>query len=202
MVITTLLSVLIHFQITLQVTNNTANGTYALNLNTEGSRNTVNGFYALYNNTEGNENVVIGSDADSYNQTGSKNTIIGFQAGLLGYLHNKSGNVFLGYQAGFIEPGSNLLYIANSMSTSPLIWGDFENDIAAVHGKLGISTKSPTSKIDIEGSNGYNQLRLRDSFTPKSSGDTSGEVGDIAWDENYVYVKTSRGWKRTLLETW
>lgn len=183
-------------------TNNTANGTYALNLNTEGSRNTVNGFYALYNNTEGNENVVIGSDADSYNQTGSKNTIIGFQAGLLGYLHNKSGNVFLGYQAGFIEPGSNLLYIENSMSTSPLIWGDFGNDIAAVHGKLGISTKAPTSKIDIEGSKGFNQLRLRDSYTPENTGDTNGEVGDITWDEDYFYVKTAAGWKRAALSTW
>jgi hypothetical protein len=39
-------------------------------------------------------------------------------------------------------------------------------------------------------------------FTPSSRWDPRGEPGDIAWDENYFYVKTSQGWKRSSLSTW
>jgi hypothetical protein len=44
-------------------------------------------------------------------------------------------------------------------------------------------------------------LRLRVSKTPTSSADPSGSVGSFAWDDNYVYVKTSTGWKRSSLTT-
>lgn len=36
-------------------------------------------------------------------------------------------------------------------------------------------------------------------FTPKSSADASGAANDVARDDNYIYVKTSTGWKRTAL---
>ena len=39
-------------------------------------------------------------------------------------------------------------------------------------------------------------------FTPVNSGDSYGDVGNIAWDDDYVYVKTSNGWKRAALSTW
>ena len=67
-------------------------------------------------------------------------------------------------------------------------------------GKVGLSTTSPTSILDIIGTNGYEQLRLRTSYTPTGSGDTNGEVGDIAWDDDYFYLKTSGGWKRIALD--
>jgi hypothetical protein len=54
----------------------------------------------------------------------------------------------------------------------------------------------------VNGSTGYNQLRLRTTFTPSSSSDASGNVGDISWDGDYIYVKTSSGWKRSALSTW
>ena len=38
--------------------------------------------------------------------------------------------------------------------------------------------------------------------TPSGSTDTQGSVGDIAADDNYVYVKTSTGWKRAALSAW
>ena len=94
-----------------------------------------------------------------------------------------------------------MLYIENSNSSTPLIWGDFANDLLTVHGKLGVSNKSPTSKIDIDGSNGYDQLRMRKSYTPTGSNDTNGEIGDIAWDDNYIYIKTNGGWKRAALSS-
>jgi hypothetical protein len=33
-------------------------------------------------------------------------------------------------------------------------------------------------------------------FTPSSSGDTSGVVGQITYDNNFLYVKTGLGWGR------
>jgi hypothetical protein len=68
--------------------------------------------------------------------------------------------------------------------------------------RLGIGTSSPTAKLDVNGSTGYNQLRLRISYTPTGTSDPNGNVGDIAWDDNYIYVKTSAGWKRAALSTW
>jgi hypothetical protein len=56
-----------------------------------------------------------------------------------------------------------------------------------------------TSKLDIAGI-GYNQLRLRTSYTPTNSADVNGNVGDVAWDDSHIYIKTSIGWKRTALE--
>ena len=38
--------------------------------------------------------------------------------------------------------------------------------------------------------------------TPTSTADTAGSLGDIAADDDYVYVKTSDGWKRAALSTW
>jgi len=66
---------------------------------------------------------------------------------------------------------------------------------------LGIgSQNNTTSKLDIQGS-GSSQLRLRTKFTPTNSEDSSGKVGDFAWDDNYFYIKTSSGWKRTKLSS-
>ena len=49
--------------------------------------------------------------------------------------------------------------------------------------------------MDLNGANGYAQLRLRATYTPTSSSDANGNQGQIAWDNNYIYVKTSLGWK-------
>jgi hypothetical protein len=67
-------------------------------------------------------------------------------------------------------------------------------------GNIGINNGDPTSKLDISGTTGYQQLRLRNSYTPTTSGDTNGEVGDISWDDNYIYVKTNSGWGRSSLD--
>lgn len=69
-----------------------------------------------------------------------------------------------------------------------------------VDGSIGINQTSPTSTLDINGSGGT-QLRLRTTFTPSATADATGAIGDIAWDDDYVYVKTSAGWKRSALST-
>ena len=65
-------------------------------------------------------------------------------------------------------------------------------------GNIGINNESPTSKLDIIETTGYQQLRLRTSYTPTSTADADGEIGDIAWDDDYIYIKTNNGWKPTL----
>ncbi len=61
------------------------------------------------------------------------------------------------------------------------------------------NTLTPTAMLDISGAAGYDQLRMRTSYTPTSSTDTNGAVGDVAWDDDYIYIKTSVGWKRSTL---
>ncbi len=117
----------------------TATGYKALYSNTIGYRNSANGYEALYSNTIGNFNIAIGYKADYYNETGSNNTIIGFEAGKGTALHNKSGNIFLGCYAGYSETGDNKLYIDNSTTAYPLIYGEFDNNLLRVNGTLHIN---------------------------------------------------------------
>ena len=126
---------------------NTGNGFFALFSNTAGSNNTATGDSALFSNITGVSNVSVGVDANFYNQTGSNNTIIGFQAGMGTAIHNKSGNVFLGYLAGYSEAGSNKLYIENSNSTTPLIYGEFDNDLLEINGTLELANGTSASSL-------------------------------------------------------
>lgn len=61
------------------------------------------------------------------------------------------------------------------------------------------NNSAPGSLLDLAGLNGYSQLRLRVSYTPSSSADSNGNTGDIAWDSDYLYIKTAGGWKRAAL---
>jgi trimeric autotransporter adhesin len=119
-------------------TRNSTTGAWSMYHNTNGSYNVANGQNALFHNTTGIGNTGCGYNANFYNQTGSFNTIIGFEAGNGTTLHNKSGNVFIGYQAGKNELGSNKLYIENSFSSAPLIYGEFDNDLLRINGTLDI----------------------------------------------------------------
>ncbi|MBO9204503.1 MULTISPECIES: hypothetical protein [Niastella] len=58
-----------------------------------------------------------------------------------------------------------------------------------------------TSKLDVTGDNGYSQFRLRKKYTPTSSSDANGNVGDMSWDDNFIYIKTAEGWKRSTLSS-
>ncbi|MCP4075815.1 MAG: DUF1566 domain-containing protein [Gammaproteobacteria bacterium] len=102
-------------------------------------------------NTTGSNNTSLGYYSNLYNQEGSNNTILGYQAGKGTALHNKYGNVFLGYMAGYSEHGSNKLYIENSNSTSPLIYGEFDNDIVSFNANVGIGTSAPAAKLHVLG---------------------------------------------------
>jgi hypothetical protein len=105
--------------------------------NSTGESNTFLGNYAGHSNTTGNLNTFLGHCSGYSNTDGERNIFIGYRAGN----NNTSGwsNVFLGYRAGYYETGSNKLYIQNSDSSSPLIYGDFASDIVKIYGLLQIT---------------------------------------------------------------
>jgi len=47
--------------------------------------------------------------------------------------------VFLGYEAGYNETGSNTLYIENSSTSSPLIYGEFDTGDVTINGNLTVT---------------------------------------------------------------
>lgn len=99
------------------------------------------------------------------------------------------------------QPNAIVSFNARNNYVFAFQMNDLEKMRILPNGYVGFFTTSPTATVDINGSTGYNQLRLRTSYTPTSSADANGNTGDIAWDDNYVYVKTSAGWKRSALTT-
>ncbi len=88
-------------------------------------------------------NCFLGHEAGLKNTSGSLNTFLGAFAGN----NNTSGagNVFVGYLAGGNETGSNKLYIDNSNTLTPLVYGEFDHDLLRVNGTLEISSISSPS---------------------------------------------------------
>lgn len=132
---------------------NTALGAYTLRNNTIGSSNTVIGFSSLGNNTIGSENVSIGNNALIANITGNS-------------------NVALGNEAGGRETGSNKLYISNSSTSNPLIYGEFDNRILRFNGTTEArSFSSPTAADLILGG---------------TANSTAGDDGILSSDPDYA----------------
>lgn len=72
-----------------------------------------------------------------------------------------SGNVFLGAGAGENETGSGKLYIDNSNTSTPLLYGDFSNDLLKVNGRMEVT----------------GTIRVQD------SDNTAPPAGTIRWNE-------------------
>jgi len=115
-------------------TQNCCSSYYGNNVggNNTGWGNTMMGYGTGQNSGAGKDNVYIGS-LTAQHATGSQNTYVGKGVGAIS---SGSGNVFLGYRAGGNEAGSNKLYIDNSGTTDPLIYGDFDSN------QLGINTNN------------------------------------------------------------
>jgi hypothetical protein len=154
---------------------NASLGIESLKNNSTGSFNTAIGNYAGNQNTNGYYNTLIGFNSNYYNQSGSRNTIIGYEAGTGSALHNKTGNIFIGYQAGFNETGDNKLYIENSNSATPLIGGNFSTDLVELNGDVEIAG---TLKIE-GGGPGANKI-----LTSDADGNASWEINTAASEIN------------------
>ena len=145
---------------------NTAVGFQALTADTTGSQNTAIGGEALTSITTGEYNTAVGRASLSSNVLGSNNTAIGYSAGLF---NTGSGNVFVGYNAGAFETSSNLLYIDNSSTSTPLVYGDFDNNYIRINGSLEVNS-SNASKIGGGSWNTYSDARLKDILGTYDSG--------------------------------
>ncbi len=140
---------------------------------TVGSNNNNNSFYGAY----------------SGYQTGgvANNTYIGAYAG-----HSATGgsNVFLGYQAGYNETASNRLYIDNSSTTSPLIYGEFNNNLLRINGEIEITGASQfggiinTENNWISGDGGSLGLLVEDDGSVKFSSRINTNNQWISGDDN------------------
>jgi hypothetical protein len=134
--------------------SNTAIGYFSMRKTTTGAWNVALGQNSLTENISGRENTALGGQAMFYNSTGSYNTAIGTDVlfnktsgnynvavGALAGANNVSGayNVFLGNASGQNETGSNKLYIANSNTANPLIYGDFGTSLLRVNGTLNVN---------------------------------------------------------------
>ena len=122
--------------------NNIAIGWRAMQSGGTGTENVAIGYNALKGasaaSTTGSYNVGIGTDVGLGLTTGSQNTAVGYQSG--SGLTAGSGNVLIGHQAGSsLTTESNRLYIDNSNTSSPLIYGDFSNDDVTINGSLKLT---------------------------------------------------------------
>jgi len=154
---------------------NTAVGNFALVYNETGNANVAVGAGALFHNPDRSNLVAVGDSAlfnngtgitDPYqatnntaigskslytSTTGSGNTTLGKETG---YTNSTgSGNVFLGYRAGYNETGSNTLYIENSDSPTPLIYGEFEEDSLRINGNVSIRDVESEEQLYVLGYN-------------------------------------------------
>lgn len=120
----------------------------------QGDRNVFIGHGSGTSKSTGNQNAFLGTYSGYNNTTGGSNTFIGFDAGRNNIIGG--GNVFLGHSAGKDETGSHKLYIDNTGTTEPLIYGDFNLDYVSFNGNVGIGTTSfvdgtDTYALSVEG---------------------------------------------------
>lgn len=131
---------------------NTAIGNQALRDNIDGDSNVALGSLALVNKTNGSGNTAIGTTALAANINGVNNTAIGLLAGASA---TGSGNVFIGKEAGKNEISNNKLYIDNSPTSMPLIYGNFTTDELTINGDLDITGNGTVNGIAITSDRKY-----------------------------------------------
>lgn len=129
------------------------------------------------------------------------------------YIYIFPNNQYNGSYGGLTNDNNNLkintkdswiLYLNYDVSNADTVIASNNkaNATFKANGNIWVDITLPTSRIDISNSTQpYNQLRIRNSYTPTSSSDSNGNVWDIARDSTYIYIKTSDWRKRTMLES-
>jgi hypothetical protein len=145
---------------------NTYLGALAGRFNETGMRNTYIGTESggHFEHLNGNDNVYVGQQSGFVN-LGNQNVFLGTQAGrtgdiidninrsvAIGYQAGWSmdgdDNIVIGYQAGYNFAGSDKLYIENSASITPLIYGDFDTDHIRINGNQEVLGKMAIGSAD------------------------------------------------------
>ena len=189
-------------------TGNVAVGYQVLMAITTGARNCSSGYQSSSALTSASECVAIGTYSLLSNQTGDQDVAVGTRAlqNCTGYL-----NTAVGYGAGKnLTSGNNCTYLGGfdgtgfTTSSNYIFISDGAGNVRLMSdnsGLVGVGTTAPTARLHVKATNGYNQFRLETSYTPSSTADANGNIGDFAWDDSYIYVKTTAGWKRSALNT-
>ena len=149
--------------------------------NTDADANTMVGAYAGTSITTGSENTIVGAYAGQTLTTGMQNVIIGqYAAGST--LTTGSGNVWIGNRAGLLS-ASNTLWIDNSDTQPPIIYGDLANN------RLCINCMTPTARFHLPAgiaTAGYAPLK----FT-SGTNLTTPEAGAIEYNGTELFFSPS-----------
>ena len=113
-----------------------------------GTRNTFIGAAAGGNNNanaDADDCVLVGYGAGASLEDGDDNVFIG-RGAAGGTVVDGTGNICIGFNAGNDGSGdfSNKLYIENSNSSTPLIYGEFDNDSLRINGVLEVDSTLST----------------------------------------------------------
>ncbi|MDA3886751.1 MAG: tail fiber domain-containing protein [Candidatus Delongbacteria bacterium] len=141
----------------------------AAGLSSTGSYNTIMGNLAgrgITGGTSYSSNCLFGYYAGGVHRTGNNNVMIGNYSGYSNA--TGAGNVFLGYQSGYQETGSNRLYIDNSSTTDPLIFGDFSGNRVVINGNAADNPSNYTFYVNGRGGGDYAWNSLSDKRLKKN----------------------------------
>lgn len=151
--------------------------------NTIGANNTFVGSYSGQSSFSGSYNVYLGQFAGGENN-GNYNTFLGMQAG---GDSQGSNNVLIGSYAGYTMSGNDKLFIDNTDTASPLIWGDFAQDQLKFNGKVGIGNgfgNFPTTAGSVNVSN-YNLFVKGGILTEEVRVNLQGDWADYVFSKDY-----------------
>ncbi|RLD20318.1 MAG: hypothetical protein DRI69_06525, partial [Bacteroidetes bacterium] len=181
--------------------------------NVTGYRNAYLGRGAGYNGENGNGNTYVGYNT-SGTVDGDDNTVVGYGAGKskhqsentfigtgagssnLGY-----GNVMIGNLAGSNDTlGNNKLYIDNYAAGTPLIYGEFFNQILRINGELQIGSayKFPIiagTNSQILKTNGAGQISWQDDNINDADSNPSNELQSLSIVDDSLFISNGNGVK-------
>ena len=196
-------------------------GAYAQGSLTTGADNVAVGRNSQNVMTTGSRNVAVGNRASFQLTTGDYNTHVGHWTGFA-----PGGNTafatttavsqtVVGAEAGqsSATPAMRLTAVGRNArgATNALALG--VNTTAGGTGSVAIGTDSTNAGASTSVQNevalgtALHTVKITGRLnvaqrTPSGSADTQGQVGDITSDEDYLYVKTTAGWKRAALTAW
>lgn len=186
---------------------NVAFGDFAGKWNSTGSLNVFVGVSAGGTSSTGSFNTYVGMNAGAEATFGSNNTSVGSEAG--GGNTTGSNNTFIGKSAGqYFGAASD----DNAVATKSIMVGNSPRASASGN------TNETVIGVDVIGAGSHtvtignddttlqvlnaHTLRLAKKRTITSATE-AGVMGDICWDDDYLYVCTATDtWKRTALATW
>lgn len=150
-----------------------------------GTNNTFLGVDAGRDNTAGDNNVFLGAISGRYNG-GDRNTLVGYGAG-----YNSTGddNVFLGHYAGLNETGSNRLYIDNTSTGSPLLYGYFvdNSEYLTINGLLNVNEDN-FRIITNSGPNATPNYYIYQGITGSTLKEYAFAIHDALWVSSHVWI--------------